>query len=62
MPRLTGRSPYLATKGAVAVALLVIIAFFLELLGVIDLVPQLGKSSQPAQEETQLLGGNDVQG
>lgn len=61
MPRLVGDRPHIVTKGAIAVVILVAIAAFLELLGVIDLVPQVGRSSESAHEETQLLvGGTDV--
>ncbi len=60
MPRLVGSQPHTATKGAVVIAILVAIALVLELLGAIDLVPRVGRSSKPVREETQLLGGSYV--
>ena len=61
MPRLEGKSPQTATKGVfVLVILAAIAAVLLELLGAIDLVPQVGRSSEPAREETQLIGDRYV--
>ncbi len=57
MPRLVGRHPHIASKGVVVISLFVAIAFVLELLGVIDLVPHFGRSSESVQQETQRIGG-----
>jgi len=61
MPRLSGKNFYTATKGIVSITIvLVAIALVLELLGVIDLIPQVGRESKSVREEIHLLGDSHV--